>query len=263
MDSDILIEPGTLERITHFFRDNPDAHVYQGRYSDTSYYKNTFSKYKNAKLAFRELSRKDLNVAFINTSLVAMRKSVLTRYRFDESIRRAEDSLFGWRYHQDGNRIVLDNGFQAIHMKKYTFAGFVRYQFRSGRDLVTNWIYKDMGAAVLSETNSLSNRLQLLRAPLSLLLVAVLLSAPFLSRLFWIPALVILLLTAVALQLDFLNYARKTNGYAFAAGSVLLFLLDGFVSALGVGWGLIRVLVGSRPLEAGSRVAPHPRDSDS
>lgn len=250
IDSDILIDPGTLQRVVDFFREHPDVHVFQGRYSDTSFYNNAFSRYKNAKLAFRELSRRDPDVAFVNTSLVAMKKSILSRYRFDESVRRAEDSLFGWRYQQDGNRIVLDHGFQAVHMKRYTLASFLRYQFRSGQDLVMNWIYKGMGKAVLSESNSLSNRLQLLRAPLGVLFAAALPAVLVLPWPLWLSILGLLLVAAAALQIDFLNYVRRTDGYAAAAAFVLIYLLDGFVSALGVVWGLLRVLAGSRPQEA-------------
>lgn len=257
IDSDILIAPDTLERVAAFFRDHPDVHIFQGRYSDTSYYKNVFSRYKNARLAFREISRREGDVAFINTSLVAMQKPVLEQYHFDESIRRAEDSLFGWRYHQDGNRIVLDHSFQAVHMKQYTLATFMRYQFRSGHDLVMNWMFKGMGKAVLSETNSLSNRLQLLRAPLSLLFAAALLAAPFLPWTLWLPILAVLLALAAALQIDFLNYVRKTDGFTTAAAYVFIYLLDGFVSALGVAWGLLRVLAGRRP-EAGSGPSRQP-----
>lgn len=258
IDSDVRIPSDAFDRIRRFFQEHPDVHVLQGRYSDRSYFNDVISRYKNYKLAFRELSRPGNDVAFINTSVVALRKSVFDKYSFDEQLRRAEDSMFGWKYYQDGNKILLDKDFQAVHMKKHTLGSFIRYQFRSGRDLVANWIYKDMSKAILSGTNSRSNRLQLLRAPLSLALFAALILE------FWLPwsvsvtLIALLLVGSILLQLDFLRYVRRVDGWIMAAAAVFIYLLDGFASALGVLTGVVRAFAGRRAFQIRSGSVPRP-----
>lgn len=256
IDSDVLIPRDSFDRIRRFFQEHPDVHVLQGRYSDRSYHGDVISKYKNYKLAFRELSRPGSEVAFINTSIVALRRSVFSKYSFDEQLRRAEDSLFGWKYYQDGNKILLDKEFQAVHMKKHTLRSFIRYQFRSGRDLVSNWIYKDMSKAILSGTNSRSNRLQLLRAPVSLALVAALILSVWLPRPLSMMLIAALLLLSIFLQIDFLSYVWKVDGPLMAAAAVFIYLLDGFVSGLGVLAGFARALAGKRVFQIRSGSVP-------
>lgn len=239
IDSDIIIKEDTLQTIYNFFKLNPNIGILQGRYTDESYYKDVFSKYKNYRLAFRELNRTGKEVAFVNTSIAAMRSKVIKKYKFDESVRRAEDSLFGWRYFKDGNKIILDNNLKVLHKKKYNMKTFLLYQFKSGVRLLNNWLHKDLYKAVLSQKNSVSNRLQLLRAPLSILLFSTLFFSLFYPYKCLFFFLLTLLILSVFLQLDFLIYLGKIDCLMIFP-SILIYLIDGLFAGLGVIWGLAK-----------------------
>ena len=240
IDSDIIISPGTIPRISIAFEKDPDIGALQGRFSEDSYYKNPVSQYKNLNLAFREIVRNEGDSAFLNTSLVAIKKEILQKYMFDEELARAEDSMLGWRLFRDGYRIVLDKGLTGIHMKRFSLFSFTAYQFRSGRDLLYNWKNKGMGTAVMSSRNATHNKMRILRAPLSGLFFADIALAILMKNSYLWAAAGVLFLVSVILQYRFLLFLIRQKRFFMLIFSLVVFLYDGFVSGLGVAWGMIK-----------------------
>lgn len=239
LDSDIIIRKDTIKKIMDAFNKDPTIDVLQGRFSEDSYYRDLFSQYKNLNLAFREIVRDDGDSAFINTSLTAVKKEVLQKYSFDEQVIRAEDSLLGWQLYKDGYRIVLDKSITGVHKKKFNIFSFTKYQFKSGCDLLYNWKNKGMGPAVMSPKNALHNKLRILRAPVSgLIFINILLAIILRKRYFWTAAEILFVLSII-LQHRFLVFLIIQKRFIMFMFSLLIFLYDGFVSGLGVFWGVI------------------------
>ena len=81
LDSDVLIPPGLLGEVCEFMRANPGLAACQGRYSAHSYYRDPFSMYKNAILAFRGFEASHQDIHYIHTACAAIQKSVFLQFR--------------------------------------------------------------------------------------------------------------------------------------------------------------------------------------
>jgi GT2 family glycosyltransferase len=126
LDSDVLIEPDTLDRIMRVFAEEPTADATFCAYQSDTPAKSFASQYKNLLHHYtHQVSGRE--AATFCGGYGAIRRDVFLQMGgFDERYRAMEDVELGYRLHQAGHRILLSSQIQLTHTKHYTLASLVR-----------------------------------------------------------------------------------------------------------------------------------------
>ena len=126
LDSDVLIEPDTLDQIMHVFAREPDAAATFCSYQSETPAQGFASQYKNLLHHYtHQVSGRE--AATFCGGYGAIRRDVFLQVGgFDERYRAMEDVELGYRLHQAGHRILLSSAIQLTHTKQYTLASLVR-----------------------------------------------------------------------------------------------------------------------------------------
>jgi len=126
LDSDVLVEPDTLENILQVLAREPAAAATFCSYQSDTPEQNFASQYKNLlhhwthQVSAREAS------TFCGGYGAIRRDVFLQLGGFDERYRAMEDVELGYRLHQAGHRVLLSPQIQLTHTKRYTLANLVR-----------------------------------------------------------------------------------------------------------------------------------------
>jgi GT2 family glycosyltransferase len=126
LDSDVLIEPDTLDKIMRVFVEEPTADATFCAYQSDTPAKSFASQYKNLLHHYtHQVSGRE--AATFCGGYGAIRRNVFLQMGgFDERYRAMEDVELGYRLHQAGHRILLSSQIQLTHTKHYTLASLVR-----------------------------------------------------------------------------------------------------------------------------------------
>jgi GT2 family glycosyltransferase len=126
LDSDVLIEPDTLDKIMHVFGQEPAAAATFCSYQSDTPAKGFASQYKNLLHHYtHQVSGRE--AATFCGGYGAIRRDVFLQMGgFDERYRAMEDVELGYRLHQAGHRVLLSSQIQLTHTKHYTLASLVR-----------------------------------------------------------------------------------------------------------------------------------------
>lgn len=129
IDSDIVIQKGTIARVVRDFNEKPDIAAVFGSYDDSPEEENFFSQYKNLQHHFIHQASNSEAVTFW-AGCGAIRKEIFDLMDgFDEkkySRPCIEDIELGFRLNRNGYRIFLDKELQVKHLKKWTFTSLLR-----------------------------------------------------------------------------------------------------------------------------------------
>ena len=126
LDSDILVDADSLERIIEKFTSNHELDALFGSYQKNTAPANYCSQYKNLLHHFTHQISSEEAATFCG-GYGAVRRQVFEALNgFDESYRNLEDIEFGYRMFTAGYRIRLEKNLQFTHLKRYTFASLVR-----------------------------------------------------------------------------------------------------------------------------------------
>lgn len=241
IDSDVMIPKDLLSQIIEFFHNNSDVSLIQARYSDTPYYKNLFSQYKHYVFAYRGLKPAPCNREYANrvhTACVAVRRGVVEKIRFNESLRRGEDGDFGQRCLQAGFRILSVPRLTVSHKKLYTFASFSRYQLRTSWELASQVFNKQTTGKVMpfyAKEDSLHKKLWLLRPVLSglFLLNTLWLFSNYGQPLRWI-SIAFLFVLSFLLESGFRFYLLRVASIWVNLAAPILYFYDGLLLMIGI-----------------------------
>jgi glycosyltransferase involved in cell wall biosynthesis len=253
IDSDVLIPRDMLRALADRLRAQPRVSAVQARYGDEPYYGNLYSRYKHYVFSFRGINPMrdgEVYANYVHTACVAIRREVGLAFRFDENIHRGEDIDFGQRLHQAGLLILPDAGLCVGHKKKYTFASFCRYQFRSAIDMAGQALGGKRapkgGKPFYSAKNPLYKKLWLLRpavSGLALLNLGWLAFAP--SPAAW-ACLAAIVAVSFTLEHRFRLYLWKVAPWWASLMAFPLYFHDGLLLAAGTSYSLISRALGRR-----------------
>jgi GT2 family glycosyltransferase len=124
VDSDVIVAPGTLDRVSTFFDGRPDVAAVFGSYDAHPAAAGVISRYKNLHHHFVH-QNSEAQASTFWAGCGAIRRRVFEAVGgFDEErFRRPsiEDIELGYRLRRAGHRILLDKTLQGTHLKRWTF----------------------------------------------------------------------------------------------------------------------------------------------
>ncbi|HKX57487.1 MAG TPA: glycosyltransferase, partial [Xanthomonadales bacterium] len=229
LDSDVLVEPDTLDNILQVFAREPDAAGTFCSYQSDTPAENFASQYKNLLHHYtHQVSGRE--AATFCGGYGAIRRDVFLQLGgFDEHYRAMEDVELGYRLHQAGHRVLLSPEIQLTHTKRYTLASLVRADvFQRAipwtRIMLQRRIFH-------SDLNLRSHNIA------STVIVFLMLLAVLVPR-HWLPGRVvteaILLLLFLLLNRRFLAFLWRARGAWFALRSVPMVWLQYCYSGVGL-----------------------------
>ena len=129
VDSDVIVAPGTLERVMAVFEARPDMAAVFGSYDASPEDAGVVSRYKNLLHHFVH-QHGDARASTFWAGCGAIRRRVFAEIGgFDEKrFRRPsiEDIELGYRLRRAGHCILLDKTLQGTHLKRWTLGSLLR-----------------------------------------------------------------------------------------------------------------------------------------
>ncbi len=127
LDADVCVHADTVERIAHWFVDDPKLDALFGSYDETPGSPDFLSQYRNLMHAFVHQQARSSATTFWSGCGAIRRELFLQHGGFDESGERpaTEDIELGYRLHLAGCKIILDRDIRVTHLKRWTFWNLV------------------------------------------------------------------------------------------------------------------------------------------
>jgi GT2 family glycosyltransferase len=232
VDSDVVVAPDTVARVTRVFEERPEVAAVFGSYDAAPRAPGVVSQFRNLLHHFvHQQGEREASTFWAGCG--AVRRAV-----FEESggfdtgsyTRAIEDIELGYRLREAGHRILLDKDLTVMHLKRWTLASFLR----------TDVLYR----AVPWSRLILQRRLRLdhlnlkpahrVSVALTLIVVASLVLSPLAPLMLALAGAAIVGLLVANREL--LRFFARTRGLGFAAGSVPLLLLHYLASGVGYLW---------------------------
>ena len=230
LDSDVLIEPDTLDQIMHVFAREPGVAATFCSYQSDTPAKSFASQYKNLLHHYtHQVSGRE--AATFCGGYGAIRRDVFLQVGgFDERYRAMEDVELGYRLHQAGHRILLSSAIQLTHTKQYTLASLVRADvFQRAIPWTKIMLQRRIFHRDLNlRTNNLASMVTV-----SLMFLALLLQGSVAV------AEAGLLLLFIALNRHFLAFLWRSRGAWFALRAVPMIWLQYCYSGVGLALGIL------------------------
>lgn len=222
-DADIVLPQNALERVTEFFKRNPEADIFSGVYAIDKTEKSILSKYRNLKERHEELSRPAITSA-CRSSILVIKKEVFNSVKgFDEKwlSKYCEDTIFCNALARNNIKVFINSEFEVFHIKRYTIASFLKQIFE--RTIAVFYAMKEIGSQFMKQYYKKDSYLTLILE----------VSAPFLSifscfiflysKVYSFLALGLLFLFIfIRAQKDFYLYAHRIFGKKFVFTCFLL-----------------------------------------
>jgi len=238
IDSDVVIKPDTLTKISNYFDRNPEIDALTGILSREHPNPNFFSQYKNLYMhyIFKKLPEK---VTFLYGSIHAIRMSSISLYEYDEDIKIADDTAIGQRFFTHGKQIAFLRDLEVIHLKKYNFFSFVRNDFQIPFDWAKIFLkYKGWSQVGRYKTGfAHSSKKQLLSLILACVIIFSMFINPFES--YWVLGPISLILIWVSLNFSFFYFLIKERGFLFGILAFFITFIDNIVMIIGILSGFI------------------------
>lgn len=129
VDADVAVKKDSIIFLQKFFRQNPDYVAVIGSYDDSPSEQDFFSQYRNLiHHYFHQVGHFESETFWSGCG--AVKKNVFLEINGYDGNRYArpsvEDIEFGYRLREKGYRIRLERGFQAKHLKKWSFLNIVQ-----------------------------------------------------------------------------------------------------------------------------------------
>jgi glycosyltransferase involved in cell wall biosynthesis len=232
VDVDVIVTPGTVQRVSEFFGRNPDVAALFGSYDDEPEAAGFLSQYRNLFHHYHHQTSGSEAFSFW-AGCGAVRKTVFDEVGGFDGERYAKPSIedieFGWRVRARGGRIILDKGLTVKHLKTWRFLNMLR------TDIFQRAI---PWSSLIMETGEVPRDLNLKASEkISSVLVALMLLSAFFTALaegeaFGIPlasgALVLtlaLFIVFVSLNLALYGFFMRKRGAGFMLKSIPLHML--------------------------------------
>ena len=238
VDSDVVVRPDVVGRVSAYLRARPEVAAVFGSYDAVPSASGFIAQYKNL---FHHYTHQhgSREAATFWTGCGAIRRDVFESVGgFDVRQRWLEDVELGYRLRAAGHRIHLDRTLQATHLKRWTFATMVHSDVMHRALPWTELIHRYRRLP-----NDLNLRIsERVSVALLFVLAAAVAAAPW-----WRGAAVVVPAAAAflaAVNGPFYRFLGRERGAAFALRAVpvhwLYLLYSGAVFGLGTAWYAVR-----------------------
>lgn len=242
VDADVVVHPGTVERVRATFAARPEIAALFGSYDDAPPAPGTVAVYRNLLHHWVHQNGSAEAFSFWAGCGAVRRDAFAAVGGFDERPwRRAiEDIELGYRLRAAGHRILLDRDLLSTHLKRWTLGSMLRTDVALR---ALPW------TRLMLETPEVGRDLNLTIAQrASVALVGIGLAALLLAP--WWPWLASVGITAFAgmafLNRDFYAFLARRRGLGFALAGVVLHVLYFVCSGLGYAWAVVGHALGQR-----------------
>lgn len=231
LDSDVLPAGDWLAEIAESFERNPAAAAMQGAYDTACPVKSLPSRARNYYKCWNLSKLADgAQISGLNSYCFAIRREVFEEVGgFCPAAERVEDVELGLRLAAAGYKIVLNKAVRVKHLKRYTFLGLLKCDYR--KVLAKAALYlKGRQVAVSGATSSL-NKIGDMPAELgTILLSGVIPAAAACALAFREPGFAYLAaagaLALFLLNLGFFGFMRRNGGVLEAAGCLAVYFCE-------------------------------------
>lgn len=236
LDSDIIIERGTIEQIVKTFEDRPDVSGVFCSYQKNTIPSNFYSVYKNLFHHYtHQTSHED--AATFCSGFGAIKREVFFKFGgFDKNYRSLEDIEFGYRLYQSGYKIYLNKNIQLTHCKKYNLLSLIK------SDVIKRaipWTKIMLGKKIFrSDLNTKVNNV--LSVPVSFLILFNLPMLYFFPKSFYL--FVLLSGFFLLLNHDFYMFVLREKGISFTIKAILMNWFNYLYSGIGLIIGILSFL---------------------
>ncbi len=140
LDADIVLPTSALTRIREtldLYDHRPDVAGVLGQYAEELPSDDFFTSYKNLSACY--LYRiTETQSPFLHTPIFCIRRTVFEEAGgFDQGLTHGEDFRLGTRLGSRGFRFVIDRHVNGQHLKRYSFSGILREDWRRVRQLAS------------------------------------------------------------------------------------------------------------------------------
>lgn len=243
VDSDVVIQPGTLVCIAEHFARYPDVDALTGLLSKEHPHPNFFSQYKNLYMHYlHERLPQGAPLAFLYGSIHAVRRQAMRPYGV--VVRFADDLELGQQLAAEGKRIAFVRELEVVHLKRHDAPSLIKNDFQIPFDWAVVFVaykgWKRLGRHGVGFGHTrVEQLLSLILAPL--IALGGLLSLAGVGRLPWswtggLAACWLLL------NLRFVAFLMKERGGLFGLLGCAWTFLDHLVMATGIACGFISAL---------------------
>lgn len=257
IDSDVLIPPDAVGRVTRAFVEFPYASAVFGSYDDAPYASNFVSQYKNLLHHYvHQQAQEDASTFW--TGCGAIRSDVFRAVNGFDSVYRIpsmEDIELGYRLKASGHRIRLVKSLQVKHLKHWTAGSLIRADFLAR---ALPWSHLILTSGVLINDLNVTVRSRVCAVLVYGLLLTLLLAVrlPLMLVLAAAQAVALLLLNA-----DLYRFFLRKRGLLFTLAAIPWHWFYYFYGALAFGLAWIQHQL-RRPVRPHSTVA-NGRQEDS
>ena len=237
IDSDVTIYPDTLGKVIDAFDGNPQISALFGSYDDNPWHTNFLSQYRNLFHHFIHQTSHE-NASTFWTGFGAVKKDTFFKAgKFDENCRMMEDIELGYKLKAQNCDILLVKDIVVKHYKCYTFFSLLKSDFF---DRAIPWT-----VLMLKNKENTSDLNFKISHKLSAAVVMVLLLFILISIInFWaIPAVLVLLLLYLALNLDVYQFYFQKRGLLFSLKVIPLHILYYVYSSIGFVAGTLKYYI--------------------
>lgn len=236
VDSDVVIFPDTLEKISQTFVEHGDVDAIIGSYDDTPHEISFVSEFKNLFHHYVHQKASEMACSFWS-GCGAIRKDIFTKVGgFNETFKRPaiEDIELGYRLTNNHHKILLNKELQVKHLKRWTFWGLIK----------TDVLYRGIPwTHLMLQDKNIPNHLNVSFSQRACVILAyLLLLTPFIfagfhKNLLFLPILIIL--TVLIINIDLYKFFVKKKDVSFAAMAIPFHFLYYYYSGLSFFLGLI------------------------
>jgi len=255
VDADVVVAPGSIERVIRVFEDHPEVAAVFGSYDAQPRAEGIVSQYRNLLHHFvHQHGNPEASTFWAGCG--AIRRSVFQELGGFDAQRfprpAIEDIELGYRLHHAGHRILLDKALQGTHLKRWTLRSVIY------TDIVCRAV---PWSRLLFESKTLTKDLNLTRRQrLSLALVG-LASVSLLLTVVWVKLLVLVALAlcgVLFLNRELYAFFFRQRGLLFAGVCIPLHLLYYLCSGLGY----LYVWIGCQYTGGAKRFSPAPTSKE-